>query len=175
MELQTLPPVYWLYLPDPAPLNRRLLERFGAVKDDPGHRRSHHFHGRYENLYIERDKIPDIQPLLDTVEQAAQRLLGHREALRFGFWFNAMGPGHRTTAHSHEEDDELLSAVYYVSVPENSGDLLLYADPATIRISPEAGLLVMFPPSLEHAVEENRGDALRLSIAFNFGPATAPD
>ncbi len=170
MELETLPPVHWLHLPDFESLNAGLLERFDALKDDPGHRRSHHFHGRYENLYIERELIPEIQPLIEAVERAAMEVLGRGEPIRCGFWFNAMGPGQRTTPHSHEEDDELLSAVYYVTVPENSGELLLYADPATIRVTPEPGLLVLFPPSLEHEVEENRSDELRLSIAFNFGP-----
>ncbi len=171
MELETLPRVHWLHLPDHEVLNRRLLGRFEAVKDDPEHRRSHHFHGRYENLYIERDRIPQIQPLIEAAQQAARQVLGRDGPLRCGFWFNAMGPGHRTTPHTHDEDDELLSAVYYVTVPENSGELLLYADPATVRVTPEPGLMVLFPPSLEHEVEENRSGEMRLSIAFNFGPA----
>jgi hypothetical protein len=173
MELESLPRVHWLQVPDHESLNARLLTRFAAVKDDPDHRRSHHFHGRYENLYIDRERIPEILPLIQAAERAALQILGSRDPLRCGFWFNAMGPGHRTTPHSHEEDDELLSAVYYVTVPEGSGDLLLYADPATIRVTPEPGLLVLFPPSVEHEVEENRSRELRLSVAFNFGPLPA--
>ena len=41
MELETLPPVHWLHLPDHETLNATLLARFDAVKDDPEHRRSH--------------------------------------------------------------------------------------------------------------------------------------
>jgi len=175
MELETLPRVHWLQLPGHESLNARLLARFEAVKDAPEHRRSHHFHGRYENLYIEREQIPEIAPLIEAAEQAALQVLGRSGPIRCGFWFNAMGPGHRTTPHTHDEDDELLSAVYYVTVPEDSGELLLYADPATVRVTPEPGLLVLFPPSLEHEVEENRSDRLRLSIAFNFGPLQPND
>jgi predicted 2-oxoglutarate/Fe(II)-dependent dioxygenase YbiX len=82
-----------------------------------------------------------------------------------------MGPGHRTSLHTHDEHDELLSAVYYVTAPQDSGDLVIEDTPVTIRVRPEAGLMVLFPPDAPHAVEENASDRDRLSVAFNFGPA----
>ena len=39
---------------------------------------------------------------------------------------HAMDAGQRTTLHHHDENDELLSAVYYIRVPENSGNLILH-------------------------------------------------
>ena len=70
-----------------------------------------------------------LEPVSEFVVGAAQKLLGATQ-LRHGFWFNEMHPGHRTTLHSHEELDELLSAVYYVSCPDDSGRLILHDDHA---------------------------------------------
>jgi uncharacterized RmlC-like cupin family protein len=92
--------------------------------------------------------------------------------LRCGFWFTAMGPGQSTSEHTHEENDELLSAVYYVEAPEGSGDLVLYDGPLAIHVAPEAGVLLFFPPALPHSVEANRSGRARLSIGINFGPAS---
>lgn len=171
-HLQNLPDVRWLHLAGHQALNGTLLKRFNDLKDAPENRLSHFFHGRFENTYIERERIPEILPLIRAAEGAAADVLIRQRSIRCGFWFNAMGPGQRTSLHSHEEDDELLSAVYYVAVPEQSGDLVLHAGAARVTIAPEPGLMVLFPPYLEHEVTENRGDGLRLSIAFNFGPAS---
>jgi hypothetical protein len=171
MHLQSLPPVHLVRLPDAEALNARLLAEFHAALDAPDNRRSHFLHGRFENLYIERRHTPTILALLAAAEQAAAELLHQPGPLRCGHWFNLMGPGHRTSLHTHEEADELLSAVYYVTAPPDSGDLLLEADPFTIRLRPEAGLMALFPPDLPHAVETNRSGQERLSVAFNFGPA----
>lgn len=116
--------------------------------------------------------IPDIADVLALVKQQAGRHLGlAAEALKAGFWFNAMGPGQRTFPHHHDENDELLSAVYYIRVPENSGDLILHAAGERICIRPEEGKLVLFAPTVLHEVTINRSEELRLSVAFNIGPA----
>jgi hypothetical protein len=170
--METLPPVHWLQIAEHATLNQLLLQRFHSLRDKSQVRHSHFFYGRFENLYIERLAMPEIEPLLAAANAAASTLLRRAsDTLRCGFWFNSMQPGQRTSAHTHAEDDELLSAVYYVTAPENSGDLLLHDGPASVRIRPEAGMLVLFSPELEHEVESNRSGAERLSIAFNFGPA----
>lgn len=54
-----------------------------------------------------------------------QGFLKHRdqpaEKLKYGFWFNPMRPGHTTTPHSHDDDDECLSCVYLLSGPRTLG------------------------------------------------------
>jgi len=90
--------------------------------------------------------------------------------IAIGFWFNAMGPGHRTAPHHHDENDELLSAVYYIRVPENSGDLILHTAGKSISIHPQEGKLVLFAPALLHEVTTNLSAELRLSVAVNIGP-----
>jgi len=152
-------------------LNAGLLARFREVSGTDRIRQSHHFGGRFENTYIKTTDMPEMDVLLAAVKQQAAQLLGRgAAALRAGFWFNAMGPGHVTSLHHHDENDELLSAVYYIRVPGNSGDLVLHDADRVLTIKPQEGKLVLFAPDVLHEVTENRSPELRLSVAFNIGP-----
>jgi hypothetical protein len=164
-----LPELWQAHCDDPAVDNAAIAAALADAKRHPEAYQTHHFHGRFENTYVPADQIPALAPLITWVEEQARQVLG-REALRYGFWFNEMGPGHRTSLHSHQEDDELLSAVYYLQVPPHSGRLLLWKDDTAHPVTPEEGMLLLFPPSLPHEVEENRSEGTRLSVAFNFGP-----
>lgn len=170
MKIHTLPQIHLASIADAAMLNQQILKRFEEVCEQPIIRRSHFFFGRFENIYIDSVHIPEMLPLLEMVEQAALEILQPNQKLRCGYWFNLMRPGDQTSLHAHEEDDELLSAVYYVAVPDNCGDLILGSTPLAARIRPVAGMVVLFPPSLLHAVDVNASGQNRLSIAFNFGP-----
>ncbi len=134
-------------------------------------RRSHYFGGRFENIYISRDKIPELGSLLQAAEDCAREILGHlSRPLNVGFWFNEMGPGHATLPHTHDDDDELLSGVYYLRVPQHSGDLILVDGSLRRVIRPKEGMFVFFRPDILHEVTENKSQETRLSLAFNVGP-----
>jgi len=107
--------------------------------------------------------------VLDASRREACTFLQRDSLPDAGFWLNEMEPGHVTLAHRHDEDDELLSGVYYIHVAENSGDLMLEQGGVTTRISPQAGMLVLFPPDVLHHVTENLSTETRLSIGMNFG------
>ncbi|HFD81421.1 MAG TPA: hypothetical protein ENK05_13685 [Gammaproteobacteria bacterium] len=157
-------------LADAEAVNAAILAQYQALRDDPALERSHWFGGRYENVYVPRQRLPALEPVLRTaVEGAADFLRQPRLALSVGFWMNEMGPGHVTLPHTHDEDDELVSGVYYLRVPQRSGELLLYQGPATTRVTPREGLFVFFPPQVRHEVTENCSGELRLSIGMNFG------
>jgi len=159
-------------LAEPDQLNASLYQRFMELSATDRIRQSHHFDGRFENTYIEKADIPDIATVLDVLKQQAAQLLGvPAESLKAGFWFNAMEAGHRTSLHHHDENDELLSAAYYIRVPDNSGDLILHDGDRKVSIQPQAGKLVMFAPSLLHEVTAHLGTGLRLSVGMNIGPA----
>jgi len=161
-----------LMLEEPDKLNASLYERFLELSGTDRVRQSHHFGGRFENIYMDEADIPDIATVLNVVRQQAGQLLGiPAESLKAGFWFNAMEAGHRTTLHHHDENDELLSAVYYIRVPENSGELILHDDGKQVSIQPQEGKLLMFAPRVLHEVTTNLGSGLRLSVAMNVGPA----
>jgi hypothetical protein len=163
-----------LTLEEPGKLNASLYARFLELSGTERVRQSHHFEGRFENIYIEEKDIPCIAAVLNVVKQQAGQLLGIAAGtLRAGFWFNAMEAGQRTTLHHHDENDELLSAVYYIRVPENSGNLILHDENRKVCIQPQEGKLVMFASNVLHEVNANLGSGLRLSVAMNVGPAGA--
>ena len=160
-----------LTLENPDRLNAALYDRFMAVSGTQRVRQTHHISGRFENTYIDRSDIPEVGTVLNTLRQQAAQLLDVPvESLKAGFWFNAMEAGHTTSLHHHDENDELLSAVYYVRVPERSGDLVLHDGDERVTVHPAAGKLVMFAPGLLHEVTTHRGSGLRLSIGMNVGP-----
>jgi mannose-6-phosphate isomerase-like protein (cupin superfamily) len=172
IQLAALPDVHLAKLPDADRINSQLISAYRRVLDAGAARQTHHFFGRFENTYIGEDALPEVKPIARFALAAARQCLGAVH-LRYGFWFNEMQPGHRTSLHSHEEDDEQLSAVYYVRAPHKSGRLCLHHGPAQVMITPQDGLLVLFPPETPHEVEENRAAGVRLSVAFNFGPPDA--
>lgn len=85
------------------------------------------------------------------------------------------------TQHGHAQC--LLSGVYYLTVPERSGDILFHepragakysplrtdsvlsSDP--VAITPKPGELYIFPAWLEHSVGQSHSDEDRISIPIN--------
>lgn len=157
-------------------LNQQLVEGLQRYIDDQETRKTHEFFGRYENIYIDAEKIPALNRVIRTVTEIAAEILQQpSEELKAGLWFNLMNPGDRTTLHRHDDDDELLSAVYYVKVPENSGELILGGPPMHCRVTPEEGLFVFFPPAMPHEVTENLSQHSRISLGINIGPQQRAD
>lgn len=86
-----------------------------------------------------------------------------------------MNPGDKTTLHQHDDDDELLSAVYYIKVPENSGTLILHKTPIKTQVTPQEGMFAFFPPDMPHEVTENMSNSARISLGINIGPLHPDD
>ena len=169
--MQALSPISACRYPDADAVNGPLAVAFAELHDADFRHRSHFIGGRFENLYLERGRLPGVDAILGFAEAQARALLNAGDKpLRLGFWLNAMEPGQRTSAHGHDENDELLSGVYYIAVPPDSGDILFHDDPFEVRVTPEAGMMLLFPPALVHSVQENRSGQRRLSLAFNVGP-----
>lgn len=165
-------PIHIAFLPEAAEINRQIMDGYQQLREQDFSRRSHFFGGRYENLYLERERIPEIGQVLEQAQTHAATLLQRpRQSLRNGFWLNDMGPGEATTEHDHDDDDELLSGVYYVQVPDNSGELVIVDSHIRSLVTPQAGMFVFFAPTVVHSVSANRSGERRLSIGINFGPA----
>ena len=107
-------------------------------------------------------------------------------------WINIFEPGAQEAQHTH--DGSLLSCSYYVDAPENCG-CIVFPDPigarrsyrqftqtagpglltrSDIAVAPEPGRLVMFESWLPHAVQCNKSDKPRISIAINLREAPQP-
>lgn len=149
---------------------------------ESGH--THFFGGRFENICLKGEHIPGLNELMHEALDLAKGILCTDSELHISFWFNEMQQGHSTTKHTHDEDDELLSGVFYVNVPENSGDLVLSNTESSDessdekddenndeeRIAPKAGEFIFFKPSLSHRVAMNHSNEMRLSIWMNIWP-----
>ncbi|MBC8212650.1 MAG: 2OG-Fe(II) oxygenase [Gammaproteobacteria bacterium] len=135
-------------------------------------KKTHYFHQRFENIYLKTIQNTDLERLLEESLGYCAELLGMcTDELKIGYWFNLMQPGHVTTLHRHDDFDELISGVIYLSVPENSGDLVLETPEQSIVIKPVSGNFIFFDPATPHRVTENRSEHYRLSIGMNIGPA----
>lgn len=154
-------------------LNDKIIEGFLKHYQRDDILKTHLFGDRYENIYLTEQHIPALGSLIVEATNHAEDILQLKN-LRAGFWFNFMPPESTTTLHTHDDDDELLSAVYYVEVTEHSGNLIIYEKsnmpaPRKIEITPQAGEFIFFKPDVSHEVSRNNSSQSRLSIGFNFG------
>jgi len=102
------------------------------------------------------------------------------------FWFNISKPGNYQEYHNHSWSH--FSAIIYLDVPENSGNLIFkshagfmdnYSLPKTdddisfttadrCSYKPTEKTIVIFRSHLQHKVEENLSNKNRISISMNF-------
>ena len=161
---------YEFNFPDAKAVNSQIITGYLDRLKKGDVRKTHLFSGRYENVYIDREEIPALSELIPFWLASAAEVLGKQVSeLRCGFWFNDMRPGDLTLPHSHDDYDEWLSGVYYLKVPENSGELVLHSGGDKIPVLPEEGKLVLFSSGDVHEVTANHSQEIRLSIGINFG------
>jgi uncharacterized protein (TIGR02466 family) len=110
--------------------------------------------------------------------------LKHRDFEITGCWANINPTGGLNTPHTHPNN--FLSGVYYVSLPQSSGQIV-FADPRPqaqsilppaekgnkyvgneIKLEVKPGRMVIFPAWLVHSVPVNRSPEERISMSFNL-------
>lgn len=87
------------------------------------------------------------------------------------FWAHVQEKNMSTNTHDHGH--AALSVVYWLKVPEGSGNLRLHLKPEVIGtpvIQPKEGGMIVFPAWLEHSVGRNLSDEKRISISMNLFP-----
>ena len=103
------------------------------------------------------------------------------------WWFNVNYRGCANRQHQHPTS--LHSGVYYIKTPENCGRIC-FTHPSSsiawswsppmvekynafntnmITMNPEKNLLLVFPSWLDHSVDPNQSDDIRISLSFNTG------
>jgi hypothetical protein len=141
-----------------------------SYRSNSGGYQGHHFED--ENLMrCIKDNVPQRsdKPLLDFKVQS---------------WVNINGNGHWNDVHNHCDDGVMLSGIFYIRCPENSGGIRLYDTRLNVsktyskyyeeergsymKINPHPNLMLFFPPWLMHLVEPNQSDGERVSVAFNI-------
>ena len=133
---------------------------------------------------------PEYKMLVDLLHQAQHFIyndeLLDNEPFLGNMWANINPPGGYNRAHTHP--NSLWSGVYYVKAPINSGHLKVEDPKPCINISrpkrkqgqlpkhlwnevhfePIAGRFIMFPSWLNHCVDTNQSNDIRISVSFNF-------
>ena len=101
-------------------------------------------------------------------------------------WANINYPGNYNRPHLHP--NALFSGVYWVKVPPQSGNFMVYEPRTGVQVTmpnrkkgalpyelwrevhyePVAGRCIMFPSWLWHEVKPNESNQTRISVSFNF-------
>lgn len=150
-------------------LNERIVASYNILNKKGMLGRSHFFGGRFENFHPDLDHLPELKPVLEQATVYASILLGKpAQSLKRDFWINEMAPGQTTSTHDHDEDNILLSAVYYIYAPKNSGNLIIHDERFFTEFEPADGIFVFFAPTVMHSVSENLSNENRLSMGMNF-------
>jgi uncharacterized protein (TIGR02466 family) len=133
-------------------------------------------------------ELDDFREIVDCINDAAESALaylkvGHEGFKITGCWANVNAPGAGHRVHNHPNN--YLSGVYYVRT-QAGADTINFLDPRpqTAIVRPPVteltadnteqvvlkvgdGMLLMFPAWLQHGVDPNRSDRLRVSLGFN--------
>ena len=140
---------------------------------------SHKIKGRWENQYIDIELVPDIKNIFQKACQLSKKILKKpvivpNKSLGLNkdeFWFNSSKPGESTGWHDHKENAS-LSAVFYLNVPQKSGDIQFRLKDKKEwkyhKIESKNNDLILFDSILEHSVSENKSQNNRISLAFNI-------
>jgi uncharacterized protein (TIGR02466 family) len=128
---------------------------------------------------------PEFGALNQAIRVACASVLSEmgQEKIAFSLqsWINLHDRGGFNFLHMHE--GSLLSGSFYISVPPGSGQFV-FRDPrpgvitgsikggvpnghVDVHLTPNAGLLVLFPSWMEHYVEPHESDEPRITLAFN--------
>ena len=136
------------------------------------------------------NELPEYAKLVDILYSAQRTIYDQEyyesEPFLGNMWANINPPGGSNRAHIHP--NSLWSGVYYVKAPQNSGQLKI-EDPRSVALmsrprqkdvpkpdrllrehhyEPKTGRLIMFPSWLNHCVDPNNSNDIRISVSFNF-------
>jgi hypothetical protein len=81
-------------------------------------------------------------------------------------WANVMRDGAYHIAHRH--GDAVWSGVYYVDAGSGGGVITFARGLDAVQITPQSGLMLLFPGDLLHSVAAYSGRAPRVSVGFNL-------
>jgi uncharacterized protein (TIGR02466 family) len=166
------------------------LECYKRREIDTGKQASNYRGWQSNNIYSHHENMPNINRLIESINKHSKIIFdnyGVKEkyiANIEGIWLNINTPGSSNGTHIHT--DSILSGIYYVRVPEDSGDLVFQNNLTQAYINgtflkedtditkpsahykPVEGAVIIFPSWIPHYVLANNSDKDRISIAFNF-------
>tara|TARA_Y100001937_G_scaffold116648_1_gene168846 strand:- start:126 stop:719 length:594 start_codon:yes stop_codon:yes gene_type:complete len=133
----------------------------------------------------------EFKPIVGDILYSAKECFGHLGIQdkyvpeMTGLWGMINSPGSRNNVHTHPYN--YLSGVYYLKVPEKSGNLVFLepkpqaevlsppkVEEASIHLAhsvswePKKDLLIFFPSWLQHEVKINKSKEDRVILSFNI-------
>jgi uncharacterized protein (TIGR02466 family) len=160
----------------------------GRVLSNRGGWQSHDFHPEY-SIAVFQDLVSKVVEQSDSILQQDYGITDRCTVVN-NFWININTRASSNQVHSHP--GAFLSAVYYISAPQGSGNICFERDAkdsfilgtfhlsgktpvsgVTCEYPPIEGRLMLFPGWLSHSVIPSQTDEERISIAFNVGLKTA--
>jgi uncharacterized protein (TIGR02466 family) len=143
--------------------------------------------GGWQSTDIDLLKYEELKPIHNIITQKITEFskdIGPNAKLSIdNCWLNVNYKGHYNEKHVHPVT--LFSGVIYISVNENSGNIIFHNNTAaehyveirnnesdlfykTVTYKPKNGMILIFPAWLHHSVTPNLSDDPRISIAFNI-------
>lgn len=145
--------------------------------------------GGWQSSDVQDDMFFITSSLAECIKKSVDKFtdtLGLHDVNLDNMWININGKNHYNAPHTHPA--AVISGVFYVRVPEDSGNIV-FMHPAlnllerdwskrqnrdtghnseTFMMQPKENLLLLFPSWVNHSVESNQNDENRISISFNF-------
>jgi uncharacterized protein (TIGR02466 family) len=156
---------------------RKEVYRLNGIPNDV---RKSNYGGWQSEVHLQDN--PAFQPLCDALGKICAQVFKVKGAKIHQMWACINKKHDQNLIHSHTNNYN-LSGVCYLSVPEDSGEIV-FRDPrpganqAPNRLfkddgdseyfMPSDGLIMLFPSYLEHFVLQNRSDSDRISVSFDL-------
>ena len=131
--------------------------------------------GRNEDIIIPKTK--EIKSVITQFKKIIENNFKKKVKL-CEFWTQVHKQNESTVLHNHLDINSLkdssdLACVYYVSVPNKSGKLVLEYYPHRFKAEhwtfpPEKNKYIIFSSGIDHKVSKNNSPSPRISIAMNF-------
>lgn len=167
-------------------LNLNLLESecYKHKEKDPGVRCSNAL-GWQSNIITSGGILDDslIQGIIQSANEFCE-VIKIPPVMLDVLWININPKYSYNQPHTHPGC--VLSGVYYIKIPDQSGDLVFITPyenaintsmdmnngvsicNSLYRITPQEDQILIFPPWVQHLVEQNLSDDDRISVSFNF-------
>tara|TARA_B100001996_G_C18524773_1_gene540669 strand:- start:117 stop:773 length:657 start_codon:yes stop_codon:yes gene_type:complete len=112
----------------------------------------------------------DTEPLKEVLTKTVSTYV--RQPVEFYQWWGHVIPPNASTNYHHHRGEAEVSCVYYVEVPENSGDIIFILE-ASVKeyrevIKSKTNDLIVFPSFIPHMTGKNKSNKDRISVSANF-------
>lgn len=144
----------------------------------------------YKGSLLKKEEFISVIEYLDKV---IKKVISDKEKTKnfnlewLDCWYTIYDQGNNVEEHFHP--NSIISGVYYLKCPDNCGDIIFndsnyhyknfclntsplktFTYQKSFNLTPEDGMIVLFPSWLLHKTEFNKSNEERIIIAFNLIP-----